>query len=52
MVGHLRYSLFAPAMARLVRESHLSVGMAMLLVHLASLLDDVVCGMAAGGAML
>jgi hypothetical protein len=36
VVGHLRYSLFAPAMAGLVRESHLSVEMALLLVHLAT----------------
>jgi hypothetical protein len=36
VVGHLRYSLFAPAIAELVRESHLSVGVVMLLVHLAS----------------
>lgn len=36
VVGHLRYSEFAPAMARLVRESHLSVDVVMLLVHLAT----------------
>jgi hypothetical protein len=36
VVGHLRYSLFAPAMAGLVRESHFSVEMVLLLVHLAS----------------
>jgi hypothetical protein len=36
VVGHLRYSLFAPAMAGLVRESHLSVALVMLLVHLAA----------------
>ena len=33
VVGHLRYSLFAQAMAGLVRASHLSVEMGMLLVH-------------------
>jgi hypothetical protein len=37
VVGHLRYSLFAAVMARLVRESHLSVEMVLLLVHLASI---------------
>jgi hypothetical protein len=36
VVGHLRFSLFAPAMAGLVRESHLSVEMALLLVHLST----------------
>jgi hypothetical protein len=36
VVGHLRYSLFAPAMAWLVRESHFSVEMVLLLVHLAT----------------
>jgi hypothetical protein len=36
VVGHLRYSMFAPAMAWLVRESHLSVEMVLLLVHLAT----------------
>jgi hypothetical protein len=36
VVGHLRYSLFAPAMAWLVRESHLSLEMVLLLVHLAT----------------
>jgi hypothetical protein len=36
VVGHLRYSLFAPAMAGLVRASHLSVEMVMLLVHVAT----------------
>ncbi len=36
VVGHLRYSLFAQAMAGLVRESRLSVAMVMLLVHLAA----------------
>jgi hypothetical protein len=36
VVGHLRYSLFAPAMVWLVRESHFSVEMVLLLVHLAS----------------
>jgi hypothetical protein len=34
VVGHLRYSLFAPVMAGLVRESHFSVEMVLLLVHL------------------
>lgn len=33
VMGHLRYSLFAPAMAALVRASHLSIEMVMLLVH-------------------
>jgi hypothetical protein len=36
VVGHLRYSLFAPAIAGLVRESHLSLEMVLLLVHLAT----------------
>jgi hypothetical protein len=36
VVGHLRYSLFAPAMAGLVRETHFSVGVVLLLVHLAT----------------
>jgi hypothetical protein len=36
VVGHLRYSVFAQAMARLVRQSHLSVDAGMLLVHLAT----------------
>ncbi|MEI9980079.1 MAG: hypothetical protein WDN23_13970 [Edaphobacter sp.] len=36
VVGHLRYSLFAPAMAWLVRESHLSLGVVLLGVHLAT----------------
>ena len=36
VVGHLRYSLFAPAMAGLVRESHFSLEMVLLLVHLAT----------------
>jgi hypothetical protein len=36
VVGHLRYSVFAPGVAALVRESHLSLGAVMLLVHLAS----------------
>jgi hypothetical protein len=36
VVRHLHYSLFAPAMAELVRVSHLSVGMTLLLVHLAT----------------
>jgi hypothetical protein len=37
VVGHLRYSLFAPAMAWLVRESHLSVSVVLLLVYLATI---------------
>jgi hypothetical protein len=37
VMGHLRYSLFAPAMAGLVRASHLSVEMVMLLVHVAAI---------------
>jgi hypothetical protein len=36
VVGHLRYSGFAPGVAGLVRESHLSLGAVMLVVHLAS----------------
>ena len=36
VVGHLRYSLFAPAMAGLVRETHLSVEMVLLLMYLAT----------------
>ncbi len=36
VVGHLRYSLFAPLMAGLVRESHFSVEAVLLLVHLAT----------------
>jgi hypothetical protein len=36
VVGHLRYSMFAPAMAGLVRQSHLNVDVVMLLVHLAT----------------
>jgi hypothetical protein len=36
VVGHLRYSLFAPAMAGLVRESHFSVEMVLLLMHVAA----------------
>ena len=36
VVGHLRYSLFAPMMAGLVRESHFSLEMVLLLVHLAT----------------
>jgi hypothetical protein len=36
VVGHLQYSLFAPMMAGLVRESQFSVGMMLLLVHLAA----------------
>jgi hypothetical protein len=37
VVGHLRYSVFAPLIAGLVRESHLSLEMVLLLVYLASL---------------
>jgi hypothetical protein len=36
VVGHLRYSLFAPMVAGLVRESRLSVEMVLLLVHAAT----------------
>jgi hypothetical protein len=36
VVGHLRFSIFAPVMAGLVRWSHLPVEMVLLLVHLAS----------------
>jgi len=36
VVGHLRYSLFAPAMAGLVNQTHFSVEMVLLLVHLAT----------------
>ncbi|WP_353068775.1 hypothetical protein RBB75_17095 [Tunturibacter empetritectus] len=36
VVGHLRYSVFAPLMAGLVRESRLSLEMVLLVVHLAS----------------
>jgi hypothetical protein len=36
VVGHLRYSLFAPMMAGLVRASHGSVEMVLLLMHLAT----------------
>jgi hypothetical protein len=36
VVGHLRYSLFAPVMAGLVRESNFSLEMVLLLVHLAT----------------
>jgi hypothetical protein len=36
VVGHLRYSLFAPAMAGLVRGSNLSLEMVLLLVQVAS----------------
>ena len=36
VVDHLRYSLFAPMMAGLVRESNLSLEMVLLLVHLAT----------------
>jgi hypothetical protein len=36
VVGHLQYSLFAPVMAWLVRASHFSLEMVLLLVHLAA----------------
>jgi hypothetical protein len=36
VVGHLRYSLFAPVIAGLVRESHFSLEIVLLLVHLAA----------------
>jgi hypothetical protein len=36
VVGHLRYSLFAPAIVWLVRESHFSLEMVLLVVHLAT----------------
>jgi hypothetical protein len=36
VMGHLRYSLFAPVMAGLVRETHASLGAVLLAVHLAS----------------
>ncbi|MCU1252097.1 MAG: hypothetical protein JWQ49_5126 [Edaphobacter sp.] len=36
VVGHLRFSLFAPMMAGLVRESNLSLEMVLVLVHLAT----------------
>ena len=36
VVGHLRFSIFAPVMAGLVRWSHLQVETVLLLVHLAS----------------
>jgi hypothetical protein len=36
VVGHLRYSLFAPVMAGLVHESNLSLEMVLLLVHFAT----------------
>jgi hypothetical protein len=36
VVGHLRYSLFAPAMGGLVRASHASLEMVLLVVQLAS----------------
>jgi hypothetical protein len=36
VVGHLRYSLFAPVMAGLVRGSHFSLEMVLLLVQLAA----------------
>jgi hypothetical protein len=37
VVGHLRYSLFAPMMAGLVRQSHFGLETVLLLVHLATL---------------
>jgi hypothetical protein len=37
VVGHLRYSLFAPAMAAFVRESGFSLEMVLLVVHLATI---------------
>ncbi len=37
MVEHLRFSLFAPAIAALVRLSHLNVAMVLLLLHVASI---------------
>jgi hypothetical protein len=36
VVGHLRFSIFAPVMAELVRSSHLRLEMVLLLVHLAT----------------
>ena len=36
VVGHLRFSLFAPLVALLVRESHLSLEMLLLVLHLVS----------------
>jgi hypothetical protein len=36
VVGHLRFSIFAPVMAGLVQWSHLSLEMVLLVVHLAS----------------
>ena len=36
VVGHLRYSLFAPMMMQLVRETHFSVEMVLLLAYLAT----------------
>jgi hypothetical protein len=36
VVGHLRFSIFAPVMAGLVRWSHLRVETVLLLVHMAS----------------
>jgi hypothetical protein len=36
VMGHLRYSLFAPMMAGLVRESNVSLEMVLLAVHLAT----------------
>jgi hypothetical protein len=36
VVGHLRFSIFAPVMAGLVRWSHLQIETVLLLVHLAS----------------
>jgi hypothetical protein len=37
IVGHLRFSIFAPVMAGLVRWSHLPIETVLLLVHMASL---------------
>jgi hypothetical protein len=36
VVGHLRFSLFAPLVASLVRESHVGLGVVLLLLHLIS----------------
>ena len=36
VMGHLKYSLYAPAMATLVRESYLSLEMVLLLVYVAT----------------
>ncbi len=52
VVGHLRYSLFAPAMAGLVRETALQRGDGFAAGASGDVLDDVVCGVAAGGAVL